>query len=157
MFVHPVSRTAEGDFELRISEREREVLRGVPGELRELLDKGRSDDPALERLFPAAYPDDDERNAEYEQMVGGELMAGRVAAVETMERTIDATRLSEDELAGWLSAINDVRLVLGTRLGVTEETTEEDFEGEDAEGQAFALYAYLTYLEDHVVRALAAG
>ena len=46
-----VRRTRRGDFQLRIPAQEREVLRGLPGQLRALLG---TDDPALERLFPPA-------------------------------------------------------------------------------------------------------
>ena len=155
VFVPPVDRTEQGDFELRISDEEREVLRGIPGRLGELLDGERRGDPAMERLFPAAYPDDAGMNAEYVQMVDGELMSNRRAAVAMMERTIDNNTLTEEEALSWLTTINDVRLVLGTRLELTEESTEEDFANDDANSQAFALYAYLTFLEDHVVRALA--
>jgi hypothetical protein len=70
-----------------------------------------------------------------------------------MAGTIDATSLSEDELAAWLATINDVRLVLGVRLRVTEESEPEDFtEGPDA--AAYAVYHYLTFLEGEVVDAL---
>src|SRR5205823_1081916 len=49
-----VVRTRKGDFELRLPAGERDILRSLPGQLRELLT---TDDPALERLFPPAYKD----------------------------------------------------------------------------------------------------
>lgn len=155
MFVHPVERTKEGDFELQISQGERDLLKGIPVQLRDLLENGdRERDPALLRLFPDAYRDDPERSSEYSEMVGGELRSGRLSAAAVMERTIDAERLSEEEITAWLSSINDVRIVMGTRLDVTEETRAEDFEGDEDRGGAFAVYLYLTYLEDHIVTAL---
>ena len=39
-----------------------------------------------------------------------------------MEASIDADRLTEDQLLSWLGVLNDLRLVLGTRLEITEET-----------------------------------
>jgi len=44
--------------------------------------------------------------------------------------------------------------VLGTRLEITEETTEDDFPEHDPRASAFALYAYLTWLVDALVTAL---
>jgi len=154
-----IKRTRRGDFLVRLPAAERELLRRVPRELRTLLTEGDpSRDPALRRLFPPASLEDERLRAEFERLTRDELLAGRLAAAETMERTADAGRLSEDELLAWLSAINDVRLVLGTRLEVTEETTAEDFAElpeDDERVRMYAVYAYLTFLEDQVVEALA--
>jgi hypothetical protein len=108
-----IRRTRTGQFELRIPSEEREVLRSLPGELRELL---ATDDPALERLFPPAHPDDPGLDAEYRDLTRGELMSGRLTSLQVMEATIDAGRLDEEQLLAWLGAVNDLRLVLGTRL-----------------------------------------
>lgn len=151
-----VKRTRKG-FALRIPPAERDVLRTLPGQLRGLLTEGAATtDPVVRRLFPSAYPDEPERAAEFDAMVRDDLVAQRMQAIDVMERTIDAERLSEDELVAWLSAINDLRLVLGTRLDVTEEMTELDVgvAPEDPRAQMFALYAYLSYLEEDVVGAL---
>jgi hypothetical protein len=50
--------------------------------------------------------------------------------------------------------LNDVRLVLGVRLAVTEESTSADFAGDAETETAFELYRYLSYLEENVVEAL---
>jgi hypothetical protein len=54
----------------------------------------------------------------------------------------------------WMRTVNDVRLVLGTRLDVTEDTDFEDFEADEESRGAFAVYAYLSALLDAMVRAL---
>jgi hypothetical protein len=128
------------------------VLRGLPKQLRDLLEVG---DPSLERLFPPAYLQDPDLDAEYQELMRGDLIAGRLSTVEVMERTIEARRLSEDEVVAWLGAINDLRLVLGTRLEVTEEATGEDLPDDDPRASAFAVYFYLGWLEEQVVEALA--
>ena len=136
--VHPrVKRTRRGDFQLKLPPAERDVLRSLPGQLRQLLG---TDDPALERLFPPAYRDDP--------------LAQATPVIDVMEQTIDTERLSEDQLVAWLGAINDIRLVLGTRLEVTEETYEEEIPDDDARAPTYALYAYLGWLEEQVVAAL---
>ena len=153
-----VVRTRDGAFEIDIPADQRDVLRSLPGQLRELLvDRGSADDAALRRLFPPADLDDAEHAAEYERLVHDDLLAQRNAAIDTMERTVDADRLSEDELVGWLGAVNDLRLVLGTRLDVTEETTTDDFRESDPRANAYALYVYLSYLEEQIVEALSEG
>lgn len=149
-----VERTPEGDFLLHLSPEERGLLRTLPGQLRDLLG---TPDPSLRRLFPTAYPDDPAKEAEYRELVGGELDAQRRRALDLMEATIDAERLDEDEISAWLGALNDLRLVLGTRLDVTEEMYDEGVPEDDPGAPAFAVYQYLGWLEEQVVAALAGG
>lgn len=151
----PVRRARHGDFELRLSSNERDVLRELPGQLRALIEgEDPSTDPAVARLYPPAYLDDPIRNLEYERLAGDDLTSQRLAAISRMETTLDADRLSEDDVLAWLGVLNDLRLVLGTRLEVTEETTEANFPGEDPRSEAFRLYVYLTWLVDAIVAAL---
>ena len=72
----------------------------------------------MRRLFPTAYHDDPERDREYQQLVRDELLERRLAALATVEATAAADELDEEQLTGWLTALNDLRLVLGTRLDV---------------------------------------
>jgi hypothetical protein len=154
IFSPRVERTGRGEYRLRLSAREREILRGLPRQLRELLE---TDDPSLRRLFPPAYDGDPDRQAEYARLVRGELLRDRLEALAVMERTLEARRLTEEELTAWLGSLNGLRLVLGTKLEVTEEMYEEGLPDDDPRAEAFALYSYLGWLEEHVVEALAAG
>jgi hypothetical protein len=126
----------------------------LPDQLRALLG---TDDPALERLFPPAYRDDPEKEAEYRGLVRDELRDAKLGSLEVMSATIDADRLDEDQLLAWLGSINDLRLVLGTRLGVTEDLDPDALADDDPATPAYALYFYLGWLEEQVVEALAAG
>src|SRR5438477_6872073 len=94
-------------FELHLPAAERELLRSLPGQLRELL---AADDPSVYRLFPPAYPEDPDREAEYRRLVRDDLLSGHLAALETVEATIGVERLDEEQLVAWLSALNDLRL-----------------------------------------------
>jgi uncharacterized protein DUF2017 len=117
----------------------------------------RSSDPdgrALQRLYPKAFSDDDDASAEFHDITHDELLEQRLAAIDTMERTLRFDHLTEDELLAWLAALNDVRLVLGVRLEVTEEASAADFAGDPEAERAYELYRYLSYLEEHVVDAL---
>jgi hypothetical protein len=150
-----VKRVRGGRFALRITGAERDVLRSLPAQLRQMLTgQDSATDPDLRRLFPLAYPDDPQKSAEYDGMVRDDLMAERIAAIEVMERTIDSDSLSEDELLAWLSAINDLRLVLGARLDVPEDLSELDVHPDDPRAENLALYAYLSILEEDAVAAL---
>jgi uncharacterized protein DUF2017 len=153
----PVRRSRRGGgFDIRISGRERDVLASLPETLRAVLTSADAGDPVARRLYPSAYLDDEEASKEFDEVVRDDLLERRLAAIATFERTVRADHVSEDELIDWLAALNDVRLVLGVRLAVTEESTEADFAGEEATETAFELYRYLTYLEEHVVGALSA-
>lgn len=153
-FERRVKRNRNGTYDLRIPDDERHLLRSMPAQLRELL---ATDDPSLVRLFPPAYVDDPEREAEYRRFVRDDLLARHREALDVMERTIDAESLSEDELSGWLSVINDLRLVLGTRLDVSEDMFEDEIPEDDPRAPALALYGYLSWLQEHIVDALARG
>lgn len=129
------------------------MLRSLPAQLRELLG---SDDPALFRLAPPAYasPDDEELESEYRRLMGDDLLESHKASLDVMETTVDRERLTEDELHGWLGALNDLRLVLGTRLDVTEDLDVGAVAAHDPRQPVFALYHYLTWLQDEAVSAL---
>ena len=160
MAFERVKRTRRGDFTVKIPAAERRILQALPDQLRELLVHGDATDPAMRRLFPPATLDDREINAEFERLMRDELLGERLNSLDTMERTLEAERLTEDELVAWLAAINDLRLVLGVRLAVTEETTAADFaelSDDDPKVQMYVAYSYLTFLEDHVIEALATG
>lgn len=146
-----VKRHRDGTFSVSLPAGERELLLGLADQLRDLLVQG--DVPGLERLFPPAYANDDQREAEYRALVHGELLEARLAALDVVEATVDADRLNEGELTAWMTAINGVRLVLGTILDVTEEM--DDIDADDPRASSFAVYAYLTHLLGQIVQALA--
>jgi len=148
-----VRRTRKGDFEVKLPDEERELLRSLAPQLRELLD-GDLADPAMRRLFPTAYADDPERDREYHALVRDSLADRRRAAVDVLVTTLDETRLDEEQLTAWMGAVNDLRLVLGTRLDVSEET-ELGADPDDPDAPLLALYGYLGFLLEQIVAALA--
>ena len=153
----PVRRSRRrGGFDIRISGRERDVLATLPETLRAVVTSADAGDPVARRLYPSAYLDDEEASREFDEVVHDDLLERRMAAIATFERTVRADHVTEDELIDWLAALNDVRLVLGVRLAVTEESTGADFAGDEETETAFELYRYLSYLEEHVVEALSA-
>jgi hypothetical protein len=112
-------------------------------------------DPVRERLFPVAYPEDEARQAEYALLVQTELLDSHLAALTTLEETVDAERLDEERLLAWMRALNQVRLVLGVRLEVTEEGDERPTDPSDPRATPFAIYDYLTGIQDEIIDTLA--
>ena len=154
MLGRRVRRTRKGQYQLRLPDDERDLLRSLPGQLREMLTTD-LDDPSLRRLFPPAYLGEEEREAEYRRLMGDDLLASRQEALDVMEATIDADVLDEEQITGWLTALNELRLVLGTRLDVTEDMYDEPVAPDDPRAPGLALYGYLGWLQEQVVAALA--
>jgi Domain of unknown function (DUF2017) len=133
-----IERTRSGKFKLRLPPEEREVLRGLPAQMRDALALGR-DDPAVARLNPQACLDDAEVDAEFHRLMDDDLNAGRIEALDAFEKTVDNSRLDEQEALAWMRAINDTRLLLGTRLDVSEDPAERHVPDDDPRAPGFAL------------------
>lgn len=91
-------------------------------------------DPALARLFPEAYGDDDSElraaSAEFRRYTENDLRSRKRDDVLAVVRTLDAIpagedggilTLTADECRNWLGALNDLRLTIGTRLDVSDQ------------------------------------
>lgn len=148
----PVRRRPDGRFDLNLDADERSVLANYLGQLRELL---MTRNELLDRLYPTAYPDDPLQEQEYQELMHGDLIESRFAALDTIEQTLNDRVVDEAELTRWLQAINALRLVLGTRLGVTQDDESGITIDEDDPAAALAhFYEYLGWLLSWVVEAL---
>ena len=147
-----IRRGRGGEFRLRLPDDERELLQLLAGELRERVED-EPDHPDLKRLFPPAHADDAEAEAEYRRLVGRQLDDGRANRLDTFTATIDRETLSTAEAEAWLSVLNDLRLVLGTRLDVREEL-DWNVDPSDPRAAELAVYAYLSWLQEQLVEAL---
>lgn len=114
------------------------------------------EDPIVLRLLPDAYADA-EQSAEFRRLTDGDLRARKNEAI---DRVLDDVATSErvdldlDEGVGmWLQAINDVRLVLGTRLDVTEDwpDTLDDLPADDPRAALYDFYGWFSALQDRLV------
>jgi hypothetical protein len=118
------------------------------------------DDPALARLLPDAYSDDPEASGEFRKYTEQGLRSGKAAAARTVLATLPPDggriRLSEPEAQAWLRALNDVRLALGTRLGVTDDFDEQvaGMGPEDPRAAYVGVYQWLAFLQETLVQAL---
>jgi hypothetical protein len=142
----------DGGVLLHLSQEERALLVGLTGELGALLE-GTPDDPSLRRLFPPAYDDEADESA-FRELTSDSLLDGRREALDLLALTADREQLSADEADAWLRALNDLRLVLGTRLDVQEDTFASEPDLNDPRGHALAIYGYLSWLQEQLVAAL---
>lgn len=173
-------------IEIRLSRTEAVVLRQAAGQLDELLaadlpepssdpletlvgiaagELPRPEDPVLARLLPDAYVDDEEAAGEFRRFTEMDLRTGKRAALQALVSSlpVDGGRvvLDDSTAQSWLGALNDLRLALGTRLGVTEELYDELEEAlrrlavTDPRRAQLAFYEWLGQLEDTLVHALA--
>lgn len=152
MFRSRIRRAADGGVRVELPEDERDLLRQVAGELRALLDE-EPEDPSLRRLYPTAH-DDAEREQEYRELTRDQLVTGRRRSLDTLRETADRELLAPEEADAWLRALNDARLVLGTRLDVTEDYDWDALDERTPRAQELALYAYLSWLQEQLVEAL---
>ena len=159
-------RRAGNECVAKFTPQEAQVLRQCVAELAALLaDHPDPDDPAVERLFPDVYPEDPAAAAEFRRFTEADLKAAKLDQAKTvLSDLLEAggeIRLVDEQADLWLRALTDVRLALGTRLGVQDETDIEA-ELDDAVGRnptsprvgQLSVYAYLTYLQESLVGAL---
>lgn len=146
-------RNRDGTYSVRIDEDERRLLGLLTVQLASLVEAGPTD-PWLQRLFPTAYPKDPELEQEWRLMMSVDLHDKRKEQLQLLADTAGATSVSEADLHGWAQALNDLRLYIGTRLDLTEETEFEDFADED-DRELFILYSWLGALQDETIQALA--
>ena len=144
-------RLADGEIALQLPPDERHLLRELAHGIRTLLAED-PDDPAARRLFPPAYADP-KLEDEYRALMRTQLTSGREQALGRVLATVDQHRLSADDADAWLRALNDSRLVLGTRLDVTEDFDWDSIEPDDPEAAELALYAYVSWLQEQLVEA----
>jgi len=113
-----------------------------------------SEDPALARLFPDGYSDDEHASADFRRFTEQDLRAQKVAALSTVIETLSewqgVSSVTPEQAQDWLKALNDIRLVLGTRLEITDASDRDA----DPEDPGMHLYNYLTYLQGTLIDTL---
>jgi len=140
----------DGRYELAWRAADRSMVRVLATELDRLLD---SDDPSIVRLFPPAYGTDAERSAGFDALARYELIDRRRESLDVLRTAMDSGPLDGEGLAAVMRSVNDLRLVLGTRLDVTEEREPRVRLG-DPDAAAVAAYMRLSQLLGQIVGAL---
>ncbi len=118
------------------------------------------EDPVLARLLPDAYRDDPDAAGEFRKYTEPALRSAKYEVAQQMLDTLPEAggriQLSRDQALSWLKALNDVRLALGVRLGVTEEFEEQwaRLKPDDPQWTAYEVYAWLGAVQESLVQAL---
>ena len=129
------------------------------------------EDPVLARLFPTAYPLDEEAASEFRRFTEGALRDGKAAAacsiIDTLEEAGLPEQLEEDGLMidveldqplaeTWLRSFTDLRLALASRLEIEEgdEAYWHSLPDDDPRAQAHDIYEWVGYLQETLVGAL---
>ncbi|WP_374974523.1 DUF2017 family protein [Microbacterium trichothecenolyticum] len=156
---------------LEVARLEAAHLAGLVGQFAELLRESAPDegDPAIARLVPSAYADDEEAAREFRALTQADLLGRRESDAGLVLASLqEAAQISEDPddpalreeveirldpqtAQAWLRTLAAVRLVLATRLGVVEE---DDHEHDDPR---FGVYDWIGYRLDGLVTALDRG
>ena len=138
----------------------RQVASEVIGLLTENFDR---DDPVVERLFPDGYAD---KSAEFRRYTEGDLKTAKIDQAGAILAALPATggavvRLDAEAAEAWLRALNDVRLALGIRLDVRDDTDllEELDEAvmrdpTSARVRQLTMYQYLGVLQESLLDAI---
>jgi hypothetical protein len=150
--VRPFASAGAGSIVVRLPADECRLLRDLARQLPSVLAAGEGD-PALDRLLPNAYPDDEAAAQEFRSFTRAGLIerkltnAGRVAA--TLPDESGTSDLTAADALAWLRTLTDLRLVLATRLGI-----EEDGDEGAPDDMLRAVYDWLGSLQDSLLAVL---
>ena len=144
---------------LRLDPPEIELLELLFNELETVVDGTDEavDDAVVDRLFPAAYPEDERAETEFRSLTLDSLRSERQERLAACRADLalggDIDLADDDTGRRWIQVVNDLRLALGTRLGITEDD-EPELDPADPQTQPRLVYYWLTALQDSVVQAL---
>ena len=124
-------------------------------------------DPAVHRLFPNAYGDDDaEAAANFRRFTEQGLRQLKAARLATVERLVaefgvpgaDAktVEITDDDAEVFLGAMNDMRLVLGSRLDITTDDDEvgASWDPDDPRHHQYDVYQWVTWLQSTLLEVM---
>ncbi|MEA2453062.1 MAG: hypothetical protein QOG04_1772, partial [Actinomycetota bacterium] len=148
-----------GDVAVAFDEDEARLLRGLLNEMKDLLEhEAVVQDDVIDRLFPAAYAEPEDAES-FRELVGDELKTGKQGAILSVLSVLGedgavGVTVPRSEIDGWLTALTDVRLALGTRFDVTEEKMGTELEPDDPEAGAMAVLHWLGWMQEMFIRAI---
>lgn len=122
---------------------------------------GSNDDPALERLLPNAYPDDETAAREFERYTRGSLVDGKRQAAQSVRDATDVTdgrdlveiELDESQAWGWLTFLTDLRLILAERVGLGDDGGGSD-DDETRDDYLRAAYEWAGFVQGSMLEVL---
>ncbi len=147
---------ARGGYDVGLPDEERELLAVLPGRMLgalSALSKPEASVPDdLRRLFPPAYPTDASAESAYIRLVREDLLEHHREALTLLRDSAEMTHLDTNGVIAWLTALTDLRLMLGSMLNITE--SEMELDPEDPDYYNWICYQYLSYLQHEIVTVL---
>jgi len=148
----PIIVRDDGTFTINLQDHERETMLDLVGQLETVLSSG-PDYERLRRLYPTAYNENPEHDAEYQGFMREELTQSRAASIATVREMLSSdSPVTGNQLGAFMMVLNNLRLILGTLLDVNEDDDEPD-ETDPLYGQ-WQLYGYLGWLLEWVISSL---
>lgn len=127
----------------------------------------RPEDPAVLRLLPDVDGDDAERSAEFRRLTEHDLRESKLANIRIALYDLSLTgriELDEAHTRAWSMALNDIRLVLATRMSMASESDVEDLyareaadELDDQQATMLTVYDFLTWAQERLTTILLSG
>ena len=145
-----------GRVELQLDEDDAGLLRSLVGEMLMLLEADVPDvDPVKRRLFPDAY-DDPENERSFRELTGDDLQSAKREAVVAVRDTLGTAGpvdvdLGPDDVGTWLRLLTDLRLAIGVRLEVTEETMAAEIDPNDRNAGALSVLHWLGWVQGSIL------
>lgn len=151
----------DGTITARFDVAEIALIAELSTQLTGMLANRSEDDPALQRMLPDAYPDDEGASAEFRRFTADGLVERKLANASALLGSIGSAmaagnaatlRLDPPTVQAWLRSIGDLRLTIATRLGIEQDGDE------GSPGDPMAdLYDWLGYVQGSLVDALDSG
>ncbi|SMY12485.1 DUF2017 domain-containing protein [Brevibacterium jeotgali] len=126
----------------------------------------RPGDPALLRLLPDVDSTDPDRSAEFRRLTERDLRESKLhsirIALHSLGQHPGPVALDADAARAWMRALTDVRLVLASRLDITQDEDVERLMDEATDvgetGEAvLSLYELTTWLHEHITQFMLEG
>ncbi|MGO1402047.1 MAG: DUF2017 family protein [Flaviflexus sp.] len=134
-----------------------------------------SSDPALYRLLPDMSEDPEEAR-ELRQLTESSVRSTKISNLTTVYRVLSASTgrifVAEDDIPVWMAALNDLRLVLATRLDIDSSERADEIahrageiadglhpqdpedEEQEVENQLILVFAMITWWQDSLIDAV---
>jgi hypothetical protein len=147
-----------GEIRLEMEEHEAELFRSLLIEMQTFLEVAHEADPVTERLFPKAYEGNGDE-AKYREMTETDLHAAKretVREARDMLGELGAVNvtLRSEQIEAWLRLLTDLRLAIGTRLEVTEDTMAAEIDPNSPDAAALSVLHWLGWIQESILERL---
>lgn len=136
-------------------------IAALPDRIRELLESMDPDSRAIQRLFPSASSDEDV-NREFQELAAQDIRERKLENLKIFEDTLSSARrekivgmvfvkITAEEFEYWIGFLNDMRLLLGTELGIDNDAWDAQQSFAETGDERIVTYVYLSYLQEQLL------